>query len=1197
MKKNYLKKWLAMTLALTMTFSSSGLAVLAAEEPEEAAVTQAAADSAEESGPEAAEAVQEETVEEAAPEAEEEAAPEAGAEATQEESAAEETPEAEAEAAAEEIEIAAEAANQADEEEDSEADVTESAGEAAEESDEAYAGEPDVIEEPAEAGAQNDLVLDAEEPAVIAASAIEIAGKTYAYADVSEVPEGSDVTITVDGEEHKAAEFTAIGDTGIVYYSADPLSGSLYGTDPAQVTSYTDFYSSKGVNAESADYDVITSATAFSGFHAKDISPLIARSEDGITGIYDSVEVDAAAYAEATILKAAGRTLTAEQEKVIAVTLNEDPAADPEAAGKTVAVASSSYGYSCKYGDGEFIINPDDTVEGFVWSDYKNALYAATISDGTNTTGAVWWIDLYGESATSGPHYNKVEIAVNNGTSKGSNQAEVGRYAAMYNSEKQELKAGTYTVTLYARGYNTVSTDIKVLSSFDGEVKAALSADKKSVELTGLDGMENPKATVTRTEGTGRNAKTFTYASGADVVDGKVALDTSENELVYAVYTVTLNSDNYAPVVTTFEYAFSGYVLMNIPYSVFYGAEDATVADVDAVTSATDKVGNYTMTGGAFHTGKTADETGAAAGKANGAKVAGVIWPVKVETIEEAAALGGTEVTPETQVTIAEAHHGQSSTFNMVGYEALVEQPAYSYYVLPEAPDYYLTLSGGNFSAVQGEAVRKEENEPAVTFGSNWGDVQIVVTAEDVNDKLVDAVVLTADDGKEAGLYHLDQIWRGTQLAFKADVTEGLSGKTITNIRFYCMVKDDDTQDASAPDYANYVYDYPVNIKVGAIYTGAMSAAFDSAKQITVTGLPEDAENVKAKVYTGRGANMAYLTPLVVDPADGDIDPAAADVADGKIAIEPGAATSGETTKTYGEPVDGTTYTVELSSDNYILRKITATYEKPEQQEQTISATADKEKIAVGTTAAITVTGAEGELSFASSDESIATVAADGKVKGKAPGTVTIKVTAAATDAYSEGTAEVAVRVVPGKTTRGDMFNLANNVKVTWTAVPGAKYYKVYRSGVKDPVIVTSGLVGWDKTAGLVDGKKYTYKIVASTTGKGDDSGDSTLSYSKVMYRLKTVAIKSVKNTAAGKVTVSYNKSATGDSYVLQYADNEAMNGAKTIVIQGANTTSKVIGGLKKGKTYYIQIRVRKKVGGILYYTTFGVKKKIKVTK
>ena len=50
-----------------------------------------------------------------------------------------------------------------------------------------------------------------------------------------------------------------------------------------------------------------------------------------------------------------------------------------------------------------------------------------------------------------------------------------------------------------------------------------------------------------------------------------------------------------------------------------------------------------------------------------------------------------------------------------------------------------------------------------------------------------------------------------------------------------------------------------------------------------------------------------------------------------------------------------------------------------------------------------------------------------------------------------------------GKTTRGDMFNLANNVKVTWKEVPGATYYKVYREGItdksetqKDPVIVTT---------------------------------------------------------------------------------------------------------------------------------------------
>ena len=110
-------------------------------------------------------------------------------------------------------------------------------------------------------------------------------------------------------------------------------------------------------------------------------------------------------------------------------------------------------------------------------------------------------------------------------------------------------------------------------------------------------------------------------------------------------------------------------------------------------------------------------------------------------------------------------------------------------------------------------------------------------------------------------------------------------------------------------------------------------------------------------------------------------------------------------------------------------------------------------------------------------------------------------------------------------------------------------------------------------------------------------SGDSPLSYSKLMYRLKTVVIRRVKNTEPGKVTVWFDKTTSGDSYVLQYSENENMAGAKTKVVQGAATTSYTIGGLTKGKTYYISIRVRKKVGGINYYTTFGVAKKIKIEK
>ena len=217
------------------------------------------------------------------------------------------------------------------------------------------------------------------------------------------------------------------------------------------------------------------------------------------------------------------------------------------------------------------------------------------------------------------------------------------------------------------------------------------------------------------------------------------------------------------------------------------------------------------------------------------------------------------------------------------------------------------------------------------------------------------------------------------------------------------------------------------------------------------------------------------------------------------------------------------------------------------------------------------------------------------------PGTATVKIIGMGSYA---GTITKSFSILLGKTTRGDMFNLANNVKVTWKEVPGAKYYKVYREGItdkketqKEPVIVTERLVGWDKEPGLTNGYAYRYKIVASLTGKGDSSGDSPLSYSKVMYRLKTVVIRSVKNTAPGKVTVKYDKTTSGDSYVLQYCEREDMVGAKTKVVLGANNTSYTIGGLKKGKTYYISIRVRKKVNGIDYYTTFGVPKRVTISK
>ena len=377
------------------------------------------------------------------------------------------------------------------------------------------------------------------------------------------------------------------------------------------------------------------------------------------------------------------------------------------------------------------------------------------------------------------------------------------------------------------------------------------------------------------------------------------------------------------------------YVLMNIPYSVFFNAEGADIADVDTVSSATNKTGNYGKSGGAFHSGKTAGTDGegnvTAVGSENGSKVKGVTWPVKASDIDAVKELGGTHITDDASVTTATAGRGNISSNLLRGYQALTEAPAYAYYVLSEAPENFLELKDGKIVAGKNGAKTESKIDAEVRYGTNWGDVQLDLgAAEDASDKIVNAMVITTDDGTVKGLYHLDQIWAYNEIGWKADVTSGLDGKTITNIRYYCSVKDEDTTDTAVPAYTNFIYDYPVEIPVASVYTGDVTAEFEDNSKLIVEGIPDDAVNVKAKVYHttgGRGAVLTYLTPLAVDPSDDDIDPETVEVRDGEIVITPGSVTNNAgTTAEFGNPVDGNTYVIELSSDNYIFRKAYAEY-------------------------------------------------------------------------------------------------------------------------------------------------------------------------------------------------------------------------------------------------------------------------------
>lgn len=358
--------------------------------------------------------------------------------------------------------------------------------------------------------------------------------------------------------------------------------------------------------------------------------------------------------------------------------------------------------------------------------------------------------------------------------------------------------------------------------------------------------------------------------------------------------------------------------------------------DYDAISAATRKAGNYGKFGGAFHSGITASVAADGIVEAIGtdAENEGVIWPVRVSDISVLDTLGGEQITDDNKVTVATYARGATSFSNLVGYETLTEAPAYSYYIMNGVPTSYMNISVSGSTpefTVGTESAFSKSTEPTVAYGTNWGDVQLGISETDNADgKLVNAVVITADDGTKVGLVHLYNVWSFSDITWKAATVSGLDGKTITNILYYCSIKDDTVEAGNndVPEYANYIYDYQVNLAIPPVYSGTVSASFDDSNSITVTGLPEDAQNLKAKVYYTEGRAQKYLTPLEVDPADGDIDPVYVSIADGKIAIsgELVEVTSGDKVETYGNPEEGKTYTIEISCDNYIINKITAKY-------------------------------------------------------------------------------------------------------------------------------------------------------------------------------------------------------------------------------------------------------------------------------
>ena len=236
------------------------------------------------------------------------------------------------------------------------------------------------------------------------------------------------------------------------------------------------------------------------------------------------------------------------------------------------------------------------------------------------------------------------------------------------------------------------------------------------------------------------------------------------------------------------------YVLMNIPYAAFYKAETTNnTVDVDAFTSATkNKTRTKGLAGGSYHE------------NADGSKIDGITYAVKVDPSVDLSKYK--EVKDGDSVEITVTNRGQTTTTTLTGKDTLFENASYAYYPLTEAPANYKEVSvdaDGNlvFSEVKGQEATKVEGVTAeLLTETSYGDYELDLDElpEEIKSDNVNAVVVKTTDGTAYGMRHLENIWRGNEIAWSTGFTsevhgcptssehyKSMMGKTIDSIEYY----------------------------------------------------------------------------------------------------------------------------------------------------------------------------------------------------------------------------------------------------------------------------------------------------------------------------------------------------------------------------------------------------------------------------
>ena len=417
---------------------------------------------------------------------------------------------------------------------------------------------------------------------------------------------------------------------------------------------------------------------------------------------------------------------------------------------------------------------------------------------------------------------------------------------------------GYWTMTISALGYKDVTynfqaTDANIVKDVDEEISTTNleAAIKKAESLTESDYTADSWAAM-QTELQEAKDELKTPHSQATVDEAASHLNAAIEALAKAEKKET-------------------YVLMNIPYAAFYRSETTNNdVDVDVFTSATkNKTRTTGLAGGSYHE------------NTDGSQIDGITFAVKVDPSVDLTKYKEVKDTDKVDITVT--NRGQTSTTTLEGKDTLFENETYAYYPLTEAPANYKEVSmdkDGNlvFSEVKGQEAEALTGVTAeLLTQSSYGDYQLNLDGlpeDKITSSNVNAVVVKTTDGTAYGMRHLENIWRGNELAWSTGYTESVHGCPTSSVHYASMMGK--TIDSIEYYTTNGLY----TIDVNDLYVPVKFAKTEDAVKVADADISAGKTAIELNLkdgfdpeYTVEGLNVNVEGNVLTYKADSSIKP------------------------------------------------------------------------------------------------------------------------------------------------------------------------------------------------------------------------------------------------------------------------------------------------------------------------------------